>query len=85
MPHSTGLHGASLMLVRRILDEFCESHSMSLSDTKAVEAAKLLIELAVSENEEPVAMRRRVEDWFDGSDPSNTNFQSPSSAPDIRA
>jgi hypothetical protein len=52
------------MLVRRILDDFCEEHRMAISDRTAVEAARLLIGLAVSEQEEPMAMRQKVEDWF---------------------
>ncbi|MBB4351069.1 hypothetical protein [Aliirhizobium cellulosilyticum] len=64
MIQRAGLHGASLMLVRRILDDFCEEHRMAISDRTAVEAARLLIGLAVSEQEEPMAMRQKVEDWF---------------------
>ncbi|NSZ58468.1 hypothetical protein FY145_10585 [Agrobacterium tumefaciens] len=64
MIRKAGLHGASLMLVRRILDDFCEEHRMAISDRTAVEAARLLIGLAVSEQEEPMAMRQKVEDWF---------------------
>ncbi|UXT85176.1 hypothetical protein [Agrobacterium tumefaciens] len=69
MPQRTELHGSALMLVRRLLDEFCEDHGMALSDANAVEVARHLIALAVSENEEPEAMRRNIEDWFSRSHP----------------
>ncbi|NSZ60020.1 hypothetical protein FY133_24630 (plasmid) [Agrobacterium tumefaciens] len=64
MTQREGLHGASLMLVRQILDDFCEEHRMAISDRTAIEAARILIGLAVSEREEPMAMRQKVEEWF---------------------
>lgn len=70
MTQTTAGHGPSLMLVRRMLDQFCKDHGLALSDVTAVEAARRLISLAVTEEAEPEAIRRSVEAWYLTSHPA---------------
>ncbi|MQB04479.1 hypothetical protein DXT91_10080 [Agrobacterium tumefaciens] len=64
MVQTPEFHGASLMLVRRILDQFCTEHDLAISDARAVAAARFLMDLTLSEKDESAEMHRRVEDWF---------------------
>ncbi len=54
----------SLRVIRRVLDDFCGKHQLSLGDEVALEASNKLISLCVEGEQNAVQMLAVLEQWY---------------------